>query len=129
MSKTFSFQVIQFSQIVLIQTIYFGKSMQFCLINRWGPIRCYHSGPEWTWEKWQWRGTPNSSKLQHHWNLTIRLFSVIYRALIEGGGRLTYYSRCILQPQLTGQYLLVKIFFSVWNLYTNYPTLSTSGDL
>ena len=41
------------------------------------PIRCYHSGPEWTWERWQWRGTPHSPKLQHCWNLTIRLFSVI----------------------------------------------------
>ena len=39
---------------------------------------CYHSGPEWTREQWQWRSTPHSLKLQHHWNLSIRLFSVIY---------------------------------------------------
>ena len=30
---------------------------------------CYHSGPEWTWEQWQWRGTPNSPKLVHHESL------------------------------------------------------------
>ena len=44
---------------------------------------CYHSGPEWTWEQWQWRGPPHSPKSQHHWNLAIRLFSVISRTLIE----------------------------------------------
>ena len=49
-------------------------------------IRCYHSGLEWTWERWQWRGTPHSPKLQHYWNLTIRLFSVISRTLVGGGG-------------------------------------------
>ena len=26
-------------------------------------IRCYHSGSEWTWEWWQWKGTPHSPKL------------------------------------------------------------------
>ena len=48
-------------------------------------IRCYHSGPQWTWEQWQWRGTLHSPKLQHHWNLTIRLFIVISRTLVGGG--------------------------------------------
>ena len=67
-------------------------------------MRCYHARLEWTWELWQWRGTPHSSKSQHHWNLTIRLFSVISRTLIEGGlTPLQRCSRCILQPQLTGQ--------------------------
>ena len=51
------------------------------LIDR--TIICYFS--EWTWEWWQWRGTPHSSKLQHYWNLTIRLFSVISRILVGGG--------------------------------------------
>ena len=37
------------------------------------------SGPEWTWEQWQWRGT------LHYWNLTVRLFSVISRKLIGEG--------------------------------------------
>ena len=45
------------------------------------PIRCYYSGPE--WERWQWRGTPNSPKLQHYWTLTIRLFRVISRTLVR----------------------------------------------
>ena len=29
-------------------------------------------------------GTPHSPKLQHYWNLTIRLFGVIFRILIGG---------------------------------------------
>ena len=89
LSKTFLFQAIQFIQTVLMETIKFSISMQLVLFNRYyGPIRCYHSGPEWTWEQWQWRGTPHSPKLQHHWNLTIRLFSVISRTLM--GGLLLY---------------------------------------
>ena len=31
------------------------------LTNREDPFRCYHSGPEWTRERWQWRCTPQSS--------------------------------------------------------------------
>ena len=49
-------------------------------------IKCYHSGPEWTWEWWQWRGYPTFPKLQHYWNLTIKLFSVISRTLVVGRG-------------------------------------------
>ena len=41
------------------------------------PIRCYHSKPEWTTEQWPWRGNLHSPKLQHYWNLIIRLFSHI----------------------------------------------------
>ena len=35
-------------------------------------------------ERWQWRGALHSSNLLHHWNLMIRLFSVISRTLIRG---------------------------------------------
>ena len=38
-----------------------------------------------TWERWQWRGTPHSPKLQHCWNLNIRLFSVISRTPVGRG--------------------------------------------
>ena len=38
-AKTVPFQAIQFS-----------ISTHFSTID---PIRCYHSGPEWTWEQWQ----------------------------------------------------------------------------
>ena len=48
-------------------------------------MRCYHSRLKWTWEQWQCRGTPHSSNLQHYWNLTIRLFSVIFRTLVGWG--------------------------------------------
>ena len=50
-----------------------------------GPIRCYHSGPEWTRERCQWRGTPHPPKLQQYWNLTIRLFNAIFRTLFGRG--------------------------------------------
>ena len=45
-------------------------------------MRCHHSRPEWTWEQWQWRCALHSPKLQHHWNLTIKLLSVISRVLL-----------------------------------------------
>ena len=48
------------------QTIY--------LTHRYDPIRCYYSGPKWSWELWQWRGVPHSQKLLYYWNLTIRFF-------------------------------------------------------
>ena len=71
-------------KIVLFQAIQFNINAQLSSI--WPidrkPIRCYHSGPEWTWEWWQWRGTLHSPKPQHYWNLTIRLFRVIFRILI-----------------------------------------------
>ena len=40
--------------------------------------------PEWTWERLQWKSTLHSPKLQHNWNLTMRLFSVISSALFGG---------------------------------------------
>ena len=80
LSKAFLFQAIQFSQTVLIKTIQFSISMQLILFIH----RCYHSGPEWTREQWQWRGAPHSPKLQPHCNLTIRSFSVISGTLIWG---------------------------------------------
>ena len=59
-----------------------------------------------TWMRWQWRCTPHSPKLQHHWNLTIRLFSVIFGSLVDGSPTpLQKSSRCILQPQPTGQWV------------------------
>ena len=71
---------------VLYQTIQFSVSIQLSSIS---PIDralsgAITSGPEWTWEWWQWRGTPHSPKSQHHWNLPIRLFSVIFRTLVGG---------------------------------------------
>ena len=67
-------------------------------------------------------GGLHSPKLQHYWNLNIRLFSVISRTLIGGG--LTPLQRscqCILQPQLTGHlsiyiyiYVCVCVCVCVW---------------
>ena len=75
-------------QTVLFWTIHFSISTQFSSI--W-PIErtlsgAITQGPEWTWEQWQWRGTPHSPKLQQYWDLTIWLFSVISRTLIEEWG-------------------------------------------
>ena len=58
---------------------------QLYMIHRYDHIKCNHSGPKWTWEQWQWMGTPHSPKLQHYWSLTIRLSSVISRALVWSG--------------------------------------------
>ena len=76
LSKTFLFKAIQFIQTVLIQTIQFSISVQLILFNtKIGP---YQVLPEWTWEQWHF------PKLQHHWNLIIRLLSVLSRTLIGG---------------------------------------------
>ena len=53
---------------VLFQTIQNRISTRFSSI--W-PIRCFHSMPECTWERWQRRGNPHSPRLQHYWSLTI----------------------------------------------------------
>ena len=43
-----------------------------------GPIRCYHSGPTWVdLGAMAMKGCSAFPKLQHHWNLTIRLFSCL----------------------------------------------------
>ena len=86
---------------------FFAHSVkQFYLTHRLDPIRCSLSGPEWTLEQWQWKGTPHSPKIQHYWTLTIRLFSLIIRTLIRGGlTPLQKCSRCILQLQPTGQFI------------------------
>ena len=53
-------------------------------------------------------GTQHSPKLQHYWNLTMKLLSVISRILTWVGlTLLPRSSRCILQPQPTGQHIIV----------------------
>ena len=37
------------------------------------------------WEQWQWRSDLYSPKPQHYWNLTIRLFCIIFKTLIGRG--------------------------------------------
>ena len=65
------------------------------------PVRCYHSRSDWTWEQWQWRGTPSSPKLNHYWERIIRLFNVISWTLIGWWWvkSLQRWSWRILQPQ------------------------------
>ena len=131
MSKQFYFKPTSLAKIcnlsvkiVLFQTIQFSLSMQIKCQNNlisilfnistefssiWSVdrtlIRCYHSRPKRIWEWWQWSGTQFSPKLQHKWNLTIRLVSVISRILIVAVVFFTPLQRssqCILQPQPTG---------------------------
>ena len=93
--------------------------------HRLDPISCYHSGPEWSWEWWHWRGTLHSPKLQHH--LTIRLFSVIFRTLI-GGGCLTPLQRsshCILQPQPIGQIPEENVAYEIMLISWSVPGISS----
>ena len=100
--QTFLFQTIQVNMSNLFKHSLNIK--QFYLTYRYDPIRCNHSGSEWTWEQWQWRSTQYSSKLQD-WRLTIISFSAMSRILIEVAV-LTPLQRCsqhILQPQPPGQ--------------------------
>ena len=53
----------------------------FYLAHRWDPNRYYLCGSGWTWELWQWRSTPHSSKLQDR-RLTLRCFTVMTRILV-----------------------------------------------
>ena len=79
------FQVLLFNTTNSIISHLFTYSLnvkQFYLTHRSDPIRHYHSGLEWTWEKWQLRGTPHTPKL-HNWHFTIRLFSVISRTFVD----------------------------------------------
>ena len=92
------------------------------------PIRCYHSVPERSWKRWQWKNTLHSPKLQHYWSLTIRLFSVISRTLVVGRG-LTPLLRCSLS-QLGSIFwistLRIKINSGFWKQQNNWtPTMAT----
>ena len=66
-------------------------------------MRCYYPGPDWTWGWWQWRSIPHFPKLQHYWNIIIRLFSSICRTQFGVLIPLQRCSRYILQPQPTEQ--------------------------
>ena len=70
--NTFCGYTLLSDQTILLLIIQFSIShffalslnvKQFYLTHRYEPIRGYHSGPEWTWEQWQWRSTPHSQKL------------------------------------------------------------------
>ena len=65
--------------------------------------KCYPCRPEWTWERWHKGLLRIPLKLQYYWSLTIRLFRVISKTHIVGGGLIPRQrcNRCILQPQLT----------------------------
>ena len=76
-NSSISNNTVSMSRKVPFETIQLSISTQFssiCFIDR------TLSG--WTWEWWQWKGTPHSPKLLHYWNLTIRLFGVISRILV-----------------------------------------------
>ena len=96
-----------------VQVIQFSINTQFSSIRPIDRtlIRIYHSGPNWTCKRLQWRGTPRSPKFQHYWNLTIRFVCVISSTLVGRG--LTPLQRCswyILQPQPTGQVIYIYIY-------------------
>ena len=63
---------------------------------------------EWIWEQWQRTGSPHSSKLQHYWSLTIRLFSVISGALVGRGVRLLCSRSNLPPPRLQGTTFRMK---------------------
>ena len=81
--KTFLFQAIQFSQTILIQTIQFSISVQLVLFNPYQVLQFWARADLGAMAM---KGYLHSPKLQHHWNLTIRLFRVIPKTLVGGGG-------------------------------------------
>ena len=143
MSKTVPFQTIQISistqfkskyslivkKTFLFQATQFIINMQLYLTNRLDPIRFYHSGPEWTWEQWQWWGALHSPKLQHHWNLTIRLFRVIYRTLIGGSYpsakvQLVYSTDPLLGKEKLKEIVALYIYIYIYIIwFLNFKTL------
>ena len=52
---------------------FFCTQFFFYLTHRKDSIWCYYCGSEWTWEQWQWRGTPHSLNVQGS-SLAIRWF-------------------------------------------------------
>ena len=144
--KTFLFQAIQFSQTVLIQAILFSLSVvsmsktvlfqaiQFCIITQFSSIwpidraliRCYYSRPESTREWWQWRGTPHSPKLQHYWNLTVRLFRVISKKLVEGVLPLCWEAICVFySSSRLGNLTIYPLFVTTYILFLRYRLFLT----
>ena len=87
---------------------------------------CYHSGPQWTWERWQWRGTLHSPTLQHYWNLTISLFSVISRTLFVGYAEMqSVYSISIPLGHTTHTY--IHTYIQVLRVFTRTFNFSRYG--
>ena len=87
---------------------------QFYLTQREDLIKCYYFRPEWTWERWHWRCTPHSPKLQYYWSLSDRLFNVISRILVGESYPTAKYQSCILQPQPTGPFFYQYFIMCVW---------------
>ena len=72
----------------LVGWLFFFQTIQSNICTQFSSIwpidgACYQSGPEWTWERWQWRSTPHSPKLQHYWRRTITLFNAIFGTLVR----------------------------------------------
>ena len=74
------------------------------------------------------KGTPHSPKLQHYWNLTIRLFSVISRTLV--GGVLLFCRDaisifCILSwlSQFIFVYMYIYIYIYICTYINSHPLI------
>ena len=71
-------------------------------------MRCYHFGPEWTWERWHWKDTQHSPKLQHYWSLNHQIvWCHLPGHLLEDVTPLQRCSRCFVHAQRTGQPLFL----------------------
>ena len=105
MSKTSLFQAIQFSQTVLIQTVQFSISMQLVLFDPLiGPYQVLPFQASVNLGAMAMKGCSAFPKPQHHWNLTIRLLSVISRTLVRGGSYLSAVVQSVYSTaQPTGQ--------------------------
>ena len=145
--KTVLFQTIQFSvstvsmtKTVLFQTIQFSISTQFSSI--WPIDRTLQVLSLWTrvdLGTMAMKDTPHSPKLQHYWKFTIRFFNVIFSTLVAGGGLtpLQRSSRCILQPQPTGQcscwrgsvHTYIHTYIHTYNSFIKFSFLNNSKQV
>ena len=56
----------------------------------------------------------HSPKLQHYWNLTIRLFSIIYRTLVRGVGILTHLQKNSPSRLANSRWSALRHFNACW---------------
>ena len=77
--------------------------------------------PERTWERWQWRDTLHSLKLQHYWNLIIRLFSVICMTLVGRGSYPSAESQSVYSIASTNRVSLARLFLPKAFYMTSTP--------
>ena len=133
--KQFNIKTVRFLTIRFNVSHLFAHSLnvkEFHLTHRWEPISCYHTWPEWTWERWQWRDTLHSPKFQGLFRRLLEShYQIVWRSLISLLGCSLYF----LQPQPTGPDCLMSYpghslgkTYSTAEIQSVYFTAPTPSD-